>query len=180
MSSELRLQIQSIMKTDKYGQIILTENDLLSLYMKDPEREISRCLVETKIQFSPELELANIPKLIEYHASNLTIEAFDAQQQSNWQMPSAYYKLDIAEWVMGQCKTDAEFERVGTELIMFQDRGLFTLLQYLKYLVDTMRKHNILWGVGRGSSTASYVLYIIGIHRIDSLKYELDISEFLR
>jgi DNA polymerase III alpha subunit len=43
-----------------------------------------------------------------------------------------------------------------------------------------MRKENIVWGVGRGSSVASYVLYLIGVHKIDSLYYNLDVEEFLR
>jgi DNA polymerase III alpha subunit len=34
--------------------------------------------------------------------------------------------------------------------------------------------------VGRGSSVASYVLYLLGVHRIDSMFYDLDPSEFLR
>jgi DNA polymerase III alpha subunit len=54
------------------------------------------------------------------------------------------------------------------------------LLFYLKYLVDAMRENKIVWGVGRGSSVASYVLYLIGVHRIDSIKYDLDIKEFLK
>jgi len=48
------------------------------------------------------------------------------------------------------------------------------------YIVDMMRKNNLVWGVGRGSSVASYVLYLIGIHKIDSLKYNLNIEEFLK
>jgi DNA polymerase III alpha subunit len=63
---------------------------------------------------------------------------------------------------------------------MYQERNLFDLLRYLKYLVDTMRQNQIIWGVGRGSSLASYVLYLMGIHRIDSMLYELDPAEFLR
>jgi DNA polymerase III alpha subunit len=54
------------------------------------------------------------------------------------------------------------------------------LLKYIKYLVDTMREHKIVWGVGRGSSVASYALYLIGVHKIDSVKYGLDINEFLK
>jgi DNA polymerase III alpha subunit len=50
----------------------------------------------------------------------------------------------------------------------------------MKYLVDTLRKNIIVWGVGRGSSVASYILYLIGVHRIDSLYYDLDIAEFLK
>jgi DNA polymerase III alpha subunit len=63
---------------------------------------------------------------------------------------------------------------------MFQQRNLFNLLKYLKYLVDTMKENNIIWGVGRGSSVASYVLYLLGVHRVDSMYYDLDPKEFLR
>jgi len=38
----------------------------------------------------------------------------------------------------------------------------------------------MIWGVGRGSSVASYVLYLLDVHRIDSMFYDLDPSEFLR
>jgi DNA polymerase III alpha subunit len=57
---------------------------------------------------------------------------------------------------------------------------MFVLLQYLKYLVDTMRNNSVVWGVGRGSSVASFVLFLIGIHRINSLYYGLSIDEFLK
>jgi DNA polymerase III alpha subunit len=73
-----------------------------------------------------------------------------------------------------------ELARVDQELLLFIQHGMFDVLFYLKYLVDTMRENNIVWGVGRGSSVASYVLYLIGVHKIDSIKYKLDINEFLK
>ena len=81
---------------------------------------------------------------------------------------------------MSLCDTDAQLQRCGQELLLFQERNLFDLLRYLKYLVDTMRSHNMIWGVGRGSSVASYVLYLLGVHRIDSIYYDLEPTEFLR
>jgi DNA polymerase III alpha subunit len=78
------------------------------------------------------------------------------------------------------CKTDDELQRVGKELLMFQDRDLFDLLRYLTYLVSVMKENNIIWGVGRGSSVSSYVLYLLGVHQIDSMFYDLDPGEFLR
>jgi len=57
---------------------------------------------------------------------------------------------------------------------------LFDLLKFLTYLVDVMRENNIIWGVGRGSSVSSFVLYKLGVHRIDSMYYKLEIDEFLR
>ena len=88
--------------------------------------------------------------------------------------------MDIAEYLLNLCNTDAELQRVGQELLLYQDRNMFDLLRFLVYIVDVMRENDIVWGVGRGSSVASYVLYLIGVHKINSLYYDLDIAEFLR
>jgi len=168
------------MKVDNYGQVILNESDVCSLYMREPERAISKLLVERALNISSELELDRVPQFVEYRESSETVEEFDRRMQSNWLMPDEYKQLDIAKFVLDLCETDEQRQRVGQELLMYLERDLFPLLQYLKYLVDTMRKHNIVWGVGRGSSTASYVLFLIGIHKIDSMYYDLDVKEFLR
>jgi DNA polymerase III alpha subunit len=168
------------MKTDLYGQLIFNQNDLCELFLQDPTRTISNALVDTAIEFNGFLSLENTPKLTQYQDPNILVEEFDRINQSSWHMPKEYYELDIAKWVLDQCKNEAELQRAGDELIKFQERNMFVLLQYLKYLVDTMRKNNIVWGVGRGSSVASFVLFLIGIHRINSLYYQLDIGEFLK
>jgi DNA polymerase III alpha subunit len=169
------------MRTDIYGQPILNENDLCDLFMRDPTRIITEAYVEQSINFDDAIVLLdNIPQLKEYIDPKISIEEFDNNSQSNWHMPTEYKNMDIAKWVLDQCKTEAELQRAGDELLKFHERGMFVLLQYLKYLVDTMRKNNIVWGVGRGSSVASYVLYLIGIHRINSLYYDLSIDEFLK
>lgn len=168
------------MRTDTYGQIIYDENDLCELYLKDPNRILNQVLTESDISIPSLLELENVPKLKQYKNLDLSIEDFDRQNQNVWRMPQEYIDFDIAKYVLEQCKTDSELQRAGQELLLFQEREMFTLLKYLKYLVDTMRKHNIVWGVGRGSSVASFVLYLIGIHKINSLYYDLDIEEFLK
>jgi DNA polymerase III alpha subunit len=168
------------MRTDIYGQIILNENDLCELYLCDPLRTIKQAYTETKIELSDILVVDDLPKLIEYIDPRLTIDSFDELNQNLWHMPEEYLSMDIAKWVLDQCKDEIELQRAGEELLLFQDRGMFTLLKYLKYLVDTMRTHNIVWGVGRGSSVASFILFLIGIHRINSLYYDLSIDEFLK
>ena len=168
------------MRTDIYGQLILSENDLCDLYMRDPTRTLKKAYTESNISLNDILYIESKPELIEYIDSNLSIEDFDNNNQSNWYMPKEYVELDIAKFVLDQCTSEAELQRAGEELIMFQERNMFVLLQYLKYLVDTMRKNNIVWGVGRGSSVASFVLFLLGVHRINSLYYQLDIDEFIK
>jgi DNA polymerase III alpha subunit len=108
------------------------------------------------------------------------VPEFHVAQQQNWHMPEEYCQLDIAVHVLSLCDSEAELQRCGQELLLYQERDLFDLLRYLKYLVDVMRTNNVIWGVGRGSSVASYVLYKLGVHRINSLHYNLDVHEFLR
>jgi DNA polymerase III alpha subunit len=105
---------------------------------------------------------------------------YDHIRQTNWHMPDSYRTLDIAEYLLELCQTQDQLQRVAQELLMYQERNLFDLLRYLKYLVDIMRQNHVIWGVGRGSSVASYVLYLLGVHKIDSLFYDLDPREFLR
>ena len=168
------------MKSDIYGQQIFTENDLCLLYLQDPLRTIKYAFVEKDINFDDILQLENTPNLIKYIDPKLSINDFDNNNQSRWYLPSEYANMDIAKYVLDKCTNEEELQRAGDELIKFQERDMFILLKYLKYLVDTMRKHNIVWGVGRGSSVASFVLFLLEIHRINSLYYDLSIDEFLK
>ena len=124
--------------------------------------------------------LERVPELVEYAFTDMTVEEFDQMKQNSWHMPDEYKNLDIAEYILSLCDSDAKLQRCGEELLLFQERNLFDLLRYLKYLVDTLKSNNMIWGVGRGSSVASYVLYLLGVHRIDSIFYDLDHREFLR
>ncbi len=170
------------MKYDQYGQTYTTSNELCDLLYKNPTLDISLFQVEDSLEYNRSVAdlHAELDLLDSYHSISQTVEEFDRVLQRNWRMPKEYKELDIAAYVLGLCKEEHELQRVGEELILYQERDLFDLLRYLKYLIDTLRKNNIVWGVGRGSSVASYVLFLIGVHKIDALYYQLDIEEFLK
>jgi len=152
---------------------------LCDLYLTNPSLTFKSILVDADISIPKILDIDS-PNLIKYIQSEQTIEEFDFTNQQNWHMPPKYKNFDIAKFVLEQCRNDDELQRAGQELLLFQERDMFDLLKYLKYLVDTMRDNNIVWGVGRGSSVSSFVLYLIGIHKINSLYYDLSIEEFLK
>ena len=102
------------------------------------------------------------------------------QLQQEWFMPDSYKNIDLGEYLLSKCTTEDQKTRVVNELAEFNQRNMLMLLRYMIYLVDFMKEKNIVWGVGRGSSVASYILYLIGVHRVDSLKYDLDFKEFMR
>jgi DNA polymerase III alpha subunit len=169
------------MNYDATGVHYVTVNELFDLLYQHPDLDLGRFNVVDPEMFNYAVNFlyADIPNLKQYN-QHWDTEEFDAHNQKHWLMPRDYYELDIAEWILNQCNNDAELQRCGQELLLYQERDAFDLLRYLKYLVDTMRTHNIIWGVGRGSSVASFVLYKIGVHRINSLYYDLDPQEFLK
>ena len=107
-------------------------------------------------------------------------EEFDNVNQQNWFIPEEYKYMDILGYLSERCDTDEEKERVWEEFKEFEQRDLIMIIKVAKYLVDTMKEHNIVWGVGRGSSVASFCLYLIGINKINPLKYGLDFKEFIK
>jgi DNA polymerase III alpha subunit len=86
----------------------------------------------------------------------------------------------MKKYLLEKCQTKEETARVEKEYELFEKKNFIKVLQFLVYFVDTMRKHNIVWGVGRGSSVASFCLFLIGIHKINPLMYKIDYREFLR
>jgi DNA polymerase III alpha subunit len=97
-----------------------------------------------------------------------------------WFIPQEYQDIDIELFCLEQCKTEEEFARVAQELELYHKHKMIPVLKTMKYIVDTLRTNNIVWGVGRGSSVSSYVLFLIGIHKIDSIKYNIPIEEFFK
>lgn len=171
------------MKTDHVGRIIFEEADLVDMVMRgQPLADLTGLIVQPMIDLeTAALVLEDIPKFIDYdQLAQETREQFDHRCRNTWFMPEKYKQLDIAEYVLSKCSTPEQLQRCGEELLLYQERELFDLLRYLVYLVDVMRDNNVIWGVGRGSSVASYVLYLLGVHRIDSMYYDLDVGEFLR
>lgn len=177
---EINLYYNICMFTDKYGQIVLNEDDICNLYLNDPTRCFKTIVTDSEISVPKLLELENVPTFKKVSDQNVTVDEFDNIYQNNWYMPENYKNMDIAKFILDKCQTEPELQRAGEELLLFQERNMFELLKYLKYLVDTMRDNNIVWGVGRGSSVSSFVLYLLGVHKINSLYYDLSIDEFLK
>ena len=167
---------------NKFGDHVLSEKDVIEVLYNNPDVNLNDLNITNVEKFNDainNLYLSN-NKLVQYNAPNFSIEEFDKLNQQNWYMPQEYKELDIAEYLLTLCQTDAELQRVGYELLEYQKIDFFDALCFLKYFVDIMRNNNIVWGVGRGSSVASYVLFLLGIHKINSIKYNLLPDEFFK
>jgi DNA polymerase III alpha subunit len=173
------------MKSSAFGEVILSEQDILDGLYSGKITDLGTIFLDnqaicTIFNESVKKNYDNIGFVQFYTEPTISIEEFDQTNQTQWFMPKEYKDFKIIEFLLDQTQNEEQYQRVVTELDLFTQHNMIDLLKYLKYLVDTMRSNNIVWGVGRGSSVASYCLYLLGVHKIDSLKYELDIHEFLK
>ena len=169
-------------KVNDFGDCIISEDDALELIYKNPELDISKFYFDNVDLYEKTRDLlgTDLPNIRKIPNRTQTPAEFDKTNQDNWYMPQSYYDMDIKKYLLDKCQSQEEIDRVETEYKLFERKGFIRVLQFLVYFVDTLRKHNIVWGVGRGSSVASFCLFLIGVHKINPMIYNLDYTEFLR
>lgn len=120
-------------------------------------------------------------------AKKLTIKQTVNIPDIKWDLPDTYITEDIEQHVIncfnqhiGNITDVALYEqRIVEELATFKRLNLYNLLKLMHYITDTLNANNIVWGLGRGSSVASYVLFLLDVHNIDPVLYDIDFSEFI-
>ena len=161
------------------GSVVNTESILLEILYND--KDLGDCLIDNQkevdnfaganILCDTQLPSPQNASLVSYVGINW---------RDYWFTPESYANIDLKAWCLDKCNTDAERDRVELEIAEFSQRNMITAITHMIYCVDIWRSNNILWGVGRGSSVASFVLYLIGITRLNPLKYNLDLNEWLK
>jgi DNA polymerase III alpha subunit len=168
-------------KTNEHGDVIFSEEDAIDLIYNNPDFDIGKLFFEDTEKYSSalkELDL-DLPS-INTAPDREPLAEFDNKNINNWRMPEKYYQINVLQWLLERCQNDEEKLRVQMEYDLFEKKKFIRVLQFLIYFVDTLRANNIVWGVGRGSSVASFCLFLIGVHKINPMLYNLDITEFLR
>jgi DNA polymerase III alpha subunit len=165
------------MLSDKFGNPVFQEQDIFNMLYKGQLEYLDQIFIEPTEDINKLFNNLGVDQkqLDPYEDQTF----FDEANQTSWFIPEDYYP-NLVEMLYSMCTTKEQTERVSEELEAFIKHGMLDLLFCLKYIVDTLRANNVVWGVGRGSSVASYVLYLLGVHKIDSIKYNLDWQEFLR
>jgi len=119
--------------------------------------------------------------------ADIPLKVFDHNTETKlnvdtWLIPPEYLSLDLRNYflnlISGVDDDDIIQVRVENELLEVERRGFENGLRTIIYVVDTFKKNGQVWGVGRGSSCASYLLYLIGLHCVDCIKYDIHWSEF--
>ena len=168
-------------KINEYGDVIFSEEDAIDLLYNDPSFDIGKLYFNDIEKYTDSLKQLGIDlPVINTAPRRSDIPEFDQSNCNKWHMPEKYYQINVLQWLLDKCQNDEEKLRVQMEYDLFEKKDFIRVLQFLMYFVDTLRANNIVWGVGRGSSVASFSLFLIGVHKINPLLYNLDITEFLR
>ena len=168
-------------RTNEHGDVIFSEEDALELLYSNPDFDIEKLFFEDTVKYSKALKDLGIDlPAISRAPDRGPLSEFDNKNINDWHMPEKYYQINVLQWLLDRCQSDEERLRVQLEYDLFEKKKFVRVLQFLIYFVDTLRANNIVWGVGRGSSVASFCLFLIGVHKINPLLYNLDITEFLR
>jgi len=166
---------------NQLNEIVVDENDLVEGMLEGKRaRYVITKDIEKIDSYNHFCTLFKFDDTIDYETPAETNDKYSYKDANNWWMPEEYKTLDIEQYLLNLITTQKQRERVYAELEEFKNREMLPMLQFLVYMVTELKQHNILWGVGRGSSVSSYILYLIGVHKIDSIKYNLDYKEFLR
>ena len=168
-------------KINEHGDVIFSEEDAIDLLYTDPDFDLSKLYFNDIEKYSQSLKELGIDlPVINTAPKRPDLEKFDQQNCVKWHMPEKYYQINVLQWLLDKCQNDEEKMRVQTEYALFEQKKFVRVLQFLIYFIDTLRANNVVWGVGRGSSVASFCLFLIGVHKINPMLYGLDIREFLR
>lgn len=169
------------MKVTELNEIVVNENDLVEgmLQGKSAKYVVTKD-VEKIDNYNHFCTLFKFDDVIDYETPASSGDKYSYKNADNWWMPDEYRNMNIIDYLLEKTNNEEQYQRVVEELTLFEERNMFPMLKFLVYMVTELKHNNILWGVGRGSSVASYILYLIGVHRIDSIKYDLDYKEFLR
>ena len=154
------------------GQMFVEDNDIIELMLANRQVKILPSNKNSYHRFEAECKKYGI-------TAPFILDETDGK--IDWNLPEEYKDISIRDYIFERHNLDLmQKVRVDSELVEFEQRGLNDLLRFLCYFVTLLRSNNVIYGVGRGSSIASYVLYLLGVHRIDSYKFNLDIKEFLK
>ncbi|HEY6436928.1 MAG TPA: hypothetical protein VIY47_10070 [Ignavibacteriaceae bacterium] len=177
------METQDNLKINSYGQALLSADNLVNLLLQGRNISHLNVIFDDEIELFQKYQSELLQETITFldaPEEKLSFDEFHRQCADEWIFPKIYQEIDVRVWLIDKCKTQEEIIRVNEEYLLYEERDLIMLLRLFIYLVEYMRKNKFIWGVGRGSSVSSYILYLIGVHRVNSIKYGLDIKDYLK
>lgn len=166
------------MKINEYYEAVYDTSEVIDFLLCGYEPNKVICTDSKEVKQTGDIGFDNFE--ICDPTNGVSINEYHKNKTSTWLIPDEYKSINVYEIVYNRCVTEEEIQRVEQEIVLYEKYELHDMLRCIFWLVNTMDENNIIRGVGRGSSVSSYILYLMNVHMVDSLKYDLDIKEFLK
>ena len=179
------------MMVNEYGQVQFATQEVIDKFYAKEWESVDVLLDQTNElnKFNEHCKHFEIDSMATIERPTDDVLSFHAGLSSNWHMPKEYKEMDVLAHLTQQLqeKTNANTEYTDyfvNELDAWNkfmgSKGSQDLFKFLHHLITTCRANDIVTGVGRGSSVSSLILYLLGVHYVDPVKYKLNYEEFLR
>ena len=179
------------MIVNEYGQVNFDTQEVIDKFYAQEWNTVDVLLEKTdELQkFNEHCNQFEIEAINQVSKPTNDVLQFHADLSSRWNMPKEYKAMDILAFLTQQLQEKTNASQEYTEYFMDEldawktfmgTEGSNDLFKFLHYLIATCKTHDIVTGVGRGSSVSSLILYLLGVHYVDPVKYKLNYKEFLR
>lgn len=177
------------MIVDEFGQVYYsTVESLEKFYNNDDFISQSFLADHDEInKYNQHADHFEIPKINEHSKPEIDPIEYHQILSNTWNTPDSYANMDITQYLLDRMHhldihKEPYISYLYNEIESWHKMmpNPIDLWKFLKFFIDTCKKENIVTGLGRGSSVASLVLFLLEIHQIDPIKYNLDYNEFLR
>jgi DNA polymerase III alpha subunit len=124
-----------------------------------------------------EEQIKSIPSQNQVHA---------AIRPQQYILPARFLNLDLRQHVLekynehlnGASPKEIELHRIDAELEEISNRNIENLFKTIIFVVESFRRQGIVFGVGRGSSCACFILFLIGLNLVNPMVYNIPLDEF--
>ncbi len=103
-----------------------------------------------------------------------------------WPTPEPFKSANLLETCARRLnKRSFAFEdvyviRLAQEIAEIDEREMEGFIRHVWYITADMDARKVVRGVGRGSSCASLVLFLLGVHHVDPVLYDIPFTEFFK
>lgn len=78
----------------------------------------------------------------------------------------------------GVATEQQHLQRVEMEMEFFVRKKYEGFLCLIRRIIQSFKDNNIVWGIGRGSACASYVMFLLEVHDSQTVVFDLPFKEF--
>ena len=103
-----------------------------------------------------------------------------------WPTPEPWKSDNLVEFCLnrlarlGLAFEDRYIVRLAQEIAEIEEREMEGFIRHVWYVTADMDRRKVVRGVGRGSSCASLVLFLLGVHLVDPVLYDVPMTEFFK